>query len=178
MIVGRGSRQITLEHLPPDVRRSGGASAAQPRAAHAARCRARAHRANAPRAQRESHACRAGARHLARHADQQDQGVSARSAGPDLRRRRTRETLRGCRSFISGGSPRRPLRSPQEHDSDREQRRPGSDGVPRMRQRGARIGGVSVRRLRDVPVPALHLQGCHALRRLPGEAEGTRHAKE
>jgi two-component system response regulator AtoC len=36
MIVGRGSRQIALEHLPPDVRRSGGASAAShvPRTLH------------------------------------------------------------------------------------------------------------------------------------------------
>jgi two-component system, NtrC family, response regulator AtoC len=36
MIVGRGSRQITIEHLPPDVRRSGGGSAAShvPRTLH------------------------------------------------------------------------------------------------------------------------------------------------
>ncbi len=36
MIVGRGARQITLEHLPPDVRRSGGAGAAShvPRSLH------------------------------------------------------------------------------------------------------------------------------------------------
>jgi two-component system, NtrC family, response regulator AtoC len=36
MIVGRGSRQITIEHLPPDVRRSGGAGAAShvPRTLH------------------------------------------------------------------------------------------------------------------------------------------------
>ncbi|HEY2898049.1 MAG TPA: sigma-54 dependent transcriptional regulator [Gemmatimonadaceae bacterium] len=36
MIVGRGSRQIAIEHLPPDVRRSGGAGAAShvPRTLH------------------------------------------------------------------------------------------------------------------------------------------------
>jgi DNA-binding NtrC family response regulator len=36
MIVGRGSRQIAIEHLPPDVRRSGGGSAAShvPRTLH------------------------------------------------------------------------------------------------------------------------------------------------
>ena len=36
MIVGRGSRQIAIEHLPPDVRRAGGGSSAShvPRTLH------------------------------------------------------------------------------------------------------------------------------------------------
>ncbi|MEP7064728.1 MAG: sigma-54 dependent transcriptional regulator [Gemmatimonadota bacterium] len=60
MIVGRGARQITIEHLPPDVRRSGGASAAShvPRTLHDVE-RAhiertlRAHNENRTRAARE-----------------------------------------------------------------------------------------------------------------------------
>lgn len=60
MIVGRGSRQITVEHLPPDVRRAGGATAARhvPRTLHDVE-RAhiertlRAHNENRTRAARE-----------------------------------------------------------------------------------------------------------------------------
>ena len=60
MIVGRGSRQITAEHLPPDVRRSGGVSQARhvPRTVHDVE-RAhiertlRAHHENRTRAARE-----------------------------------------------------------------------------------------------------------------------------
>jgi two-component system response regulator AtoC len=60
MIVGRGSRQISIEHLPPDVRRSGGVSAAShvPRTLHDVE-RAhiertlRAHNENRTRAARE-----------------------------------------------------------------------------------------------------------------------------
>ena len=80
-----GRRQIAVEHLPPDVRAPAAALRASTCRATLARSRARAHRAHAARAQRESHARGARARHLARDADQQDQGVPARSAGPDVR---------------------------------------------------------------------------------------------
>jgi DNA-binding NtrC family response regulator len=60
MIVGRGSREITAEHLPPDVRRSGGVLQARhvPRTVHDVE-RAhiertlRAHHENRTRAARE-----------------------------------------------------------------------------------------------------------------------------
>jgi len=60
MIVGRGARQISVEHLPPDVRRAGGASSAShvPRTlhdierAHIERT-LRAHNENRTRAARE-----------------------------------------------------------------------------------------------------------------------------
>src|SRR2546423_1253903 len=41
-----------------------------------------------------------------------------------------------------------------------------------MRQRRARVGRLSVRGLRDLCVPPLHVQGRHALRDVPGKTKG------
>ena len=89
------------------------------RSALAARCGACAHRANAARAQRKSHARRPRARDLARDLDQQDQGVSARSAGPVVRgSRRVRPSRVVDRSYPEPCHPW-PTQYTEEHN-DRE----------------------------------------------------------